>query len=139
MDEAILVISTPPGRLPRGGQLRIGTYQVLFIYEISPAILDKKRDKVVPTRVADLVSVVGQSWIDRYMKPDEVAAFESGDAAWELISGARVVVRDPDQTLRIETVPEMTARLQGEFAIRKSRAIAEWTAEYEFAGHRISP
>lgn len=139
MAGSILIIRTPPGRLPRGRQLRLATYEVIFLYRLLPPILDNDGVKVTPTPLADLVSLVGQPWIDRYLDGQEVAGLDSGDAAWEYVAGERRVVREPDQSLRLETIPELIARLETQHAVMKTRALADWTAEYEFAGRRIVP
>lgn len=139
MAESILVIRTPPGRRPRGGQLRIGTYEVIFLYRLVPPIVDNDGVKVSPTPLADLVNQVGQPWIDRYLEEPEVTGFNSGDAAWEYVSGERRLVWDLDGSLRVETIPELIARLESEHAVMRTRAMEQWAAEYEFTGRRISP
>lgn len=139
MADTILVVKTPPGRRPRSGaQFRLGNYQVLYLYRLLPPILDDAQVKVRPTPSAELVEMFGQAWVDRYIGENEIEAFDNGNAAWELVAGQRRTVWDED-TLRVETISEMIARLKTDFATLKARALADWTAEYEFTGKRITP
>lgn len=140
MAESILIVSTPPGRFFRHGQLRVGHYSALFLYRLVPPILDQFDVKVAPTPLAGLVQVVGQAWVDRYIQPEEVVAFDAGDAAWEFITGQRVTVRDVEYgPLRLETTLEMITRLQADWAAKKIQSMADWTVEYQFTGRRIAP
>lgn len=141
MAEGILVLRTPPGRGPRPGQtIRVGTYEVIYLYRLLPPILDHDDLQVAVTPSAPLIQMVGQTFADRHIDPVEIEAFDSGAAAWEFVAGQRDTVRDePDGPLRLETIPELVARLEAEWAIRKAQAMADWTAEHEHAGRRLTP
>lgn len=135
--DSIVIIRTPPGRRPRPGRPRLGTYQALFIYEIESPILDANGEKVAPTKSVGLIFLLGQTWLDRYLSAEDLPAFDSGDGAWEYVGGEREIIREPDGSLRAETGPEVVERLTLELVTRKPAALAEWTEIYQFAGLRI--
>lgn len=141
MAEGILVLKTSPGRVrPAAQRIAIGTYEVLFLYRLDPPIEDFDHLQVAPTPVATLASVIGQTIIDRYLSETELASFENGAGAWEFVTGERATSREvEDGPLRVETLSEMVARLRAEWAVAKARAVAEWTAAYQYTGRRLAP
>lgn len=139
MANEILVLRTPPGYTPLGNQIRIGTYRVLFLYRVLPAIRDHDGRKIAPTPLSLLVQAIGQAEIDAHLTPTETGSFDSGDGAWELIVDSRLIIRDPGPpvTRRLETISELIDRLKNEYVVRKARALADWAAEYEHTGRRL--
>lgn len=141
MAEGILVLKTSPGRVRPGSQaLAVGSFEALFLYQLDPPIKDFDGSQVAPTPSDQLVEVIGQPTIDRYLQESEVTAFKTGDGAWEFVAGERVTIRDVEGgPLRLETIPDLIERLKTEWAAQKARSMADWAAEYEFTGKRITP
>jgi len=141
MAEGILVLKTWPGRARPGAQtLAIGSYEALFVYQLDPAIEDFDHLQVAPTPPGTLVTLIGQPIIDRYLSETELSAFSSGAGAWEYVTGERATFREvEDGPLRVETLSEMVERLRTQWAAAKARAVAEWTATYQYTGRRLAP
>lgn len=141
MAEGILILKTTPGRIRPGGPLvAVGSYEALFVYRLLPAIEDAGDLQVAPTPLAGLVQTIGQTMIDRYLDEAETAAFDSGDSAWEFVTGERATVRDVEKgPLRLETTSEMIVRLRADWAAGKAAAVARWTETYRYTGTRLAP
>lgn len=140
MAEGIIVLRTPPGLLPRPGHVRVGRYQVLFVYEIDPVIQDYGAAHVIsPTPLASLVQTIGQSNVDLYVPQTIADSFDDGSGAWEYVHGSRrTIVTNPETgERRLETLFELVDRLTDEFSSRKAEAISDWRDLYEFSGRTI--
>lgn len=135
MAREIIVIRTPPGPpfFPGGPDIRIGTFEVLFLYRLLPPILDSEDNKISPTSLEELVDRVGQAFVTRWLTQAEQDSFGNGNGAWEVISGERRLLWD-EGALRPETIPELIARMQAYYDIRKDDVLGDWRNEYLYQG-----